>query len=142
LKIRKGWLKMKKTVLKCVVFSSSVFLLIHAVATLGYCKIINEDWSVALQVILLVAALPIYFFVKRNEEKFFAYPLLMAAFVACAFGISWIVFFVLGNENIIYGWEALMYLFTWMAIACYFGVVLAVDLIIAVLAKLKERFRA
>ena len=84
---------MKKTVLKCVAFSSSVFLLIHAVATLGYCKIINEDWSVALQVILLVAALPLYFFVKRKEEKLFAYPLLMATFVACAFGISWIVFF-------------------------------------------------
>ena len=133
---------MKKTVIKCAVFSFSVFILVHAVATLGYCGIIDDALSMVLQIVLLIAALPSYYFVKRNEEKLFAYPLIMAAFVACAFGISWIVFFVLGNENIIYGWDALMYLFTWIAVACYFGVVLAVDLIIAVLAKLKERFRA
>lgn len=133
---------MKKTVLKCAVFSFSVFILVHTVATLGYCGIIDDALSMVLQIVLLIAALPSYYFVKRNEEKLFAYPLIMAAFVACAFGISWIVFFVLGNENIIYGWEALMYIFSWIAVACYFGVVLAVDLIIAVLAKLKERFRA
>ena len=88
---------MKKTVLKCAVFSFSVFILVHTAATLGYCGIIDDALSMVLQIVLLIAALPSYYFVKRNEEKLFAYPLIMAAFVACAFGISWIVFFVLGN---------------------------------------------
>ena len=114
----------------------------HTAATLGYCGIIDDALSMVLQIVLLIAALPSYYFVKRNEEKLFAYPLIMAAFAALAFAIFWILFLILSDKNIIKGWSALMYLFTWMAIACYFGVVLAVDLIIAVLAKLKERFRA
>ena len=129
---------MKKTVIKCAVFSFSVFILVHAVATLGYCGIIDDALSMALQIVLLIAALPSYYFVKRNEEKLFAYPLIMAAFAALAFAVFWTLILILSDKNIIKGWDVLLYFLTWGAIACYFGLVLTVDLIIAAVDRIRQ----
>ena len=132
---------MKITIIKCGVFSFSVFLLTHIVATLGYLNTVNSDFSLVLIIGLLVAALPAYYFVKRHEERLFVYPLIMTAFAAFFFGVFWLAFNILVDKNVIQGWEILIFLFAWLALAYYFALVIGIDLIIATVSYIKKRMK-
>lgn len=132
---------MKKTIIKCAVFSFSMFLLIHIVATLGYFRIWDDTWTVVLQISLLIAALPAYFFVKRDEEKLFIYPATMTVGVLLNFVLFWVVILVLADNNIIKDWGALLYPIGWFFLLWYFIIVLVIDFIIAIVAHLKKRIK-
>ena len=132
---------MKKTIIKCAVFSFSLFVLIHIVATLGYFRIWDDTWTVVLQIALLIAALPAYFFVKRDEEKLFIYPATMTVGVLLNFVLFWVVILVLADNNIIKDWGALLYPIGWFFLLWYFIIVLVIDFIIAIVAHLKKRIK-
>ena len=128
---------MKKTIIKCAVFSFSMFLLIHIVATLGYFRIWDETWTVVLQIALLIAALPAYFFVKRDEEKLFIYPATMTVGVLLNFVLFCVLIVALGDNNIIKDWDALLYPICWYFLLLYFIIVLVIDFMIAIVARIK-----
>ena len=128
---------MKKTIIKCAVFSFSMFLLIHIVATLGYFRIWDDTWTVVLQIALLIAALPAYFFVKRDEEKLFIYPATMTVGVLLNFVLFWVVILVLADNNIIKDWGAILYPIGWYFLLLYFIIVLVIDFMIAIVARIK-----
>ena len=130
---------MKKTIIKCASFSFSLFVLIHILATIGYFRIWDETWTVVLQIALLIAALPAYFFVKRDEEKLFIYPATMTVGVLLNFVLFWVVFLVLADNNIIKDWGALLYPIGWYFLLLYFIIVLVVDFMIATVTYLKKR---
>lgn len=132
---------MKKTIIKCAVFSFSVFLLVHIVATLGYFRIWDDTWTVVLQIALLIAALPAYFFVKRDEEKLFIYPATMTVGVLLNFVLFWVVILVLADNNIIKDWGALLYPIGWFFLLWYFIIVLVIDFIIATVSYIKKRMK-
>ena len=118
-----------------------MFLLIHIVATLGYFRIWDDTWTVVLQIALLIAALPAYFFVKRDEEKLFIYPATMTVGVLLNFVLFWVVILVLADNNIIKDWGALLYPIGWFFLLWYFIIVLVIDFIIAIVAHLKKRIK-
>lgn len=129
---------MKKTIIKCAAFSFSLFVLIHILATIGYLRIWDDTWTVVLQIALLIAALPAYFFVKRDEEKMFIYPATMTVGVLLNFVLFWVVILVLADNNIIKDWGALLYPIGWFFLLWYFIIVLVIDFIIAIVAHLKK----
>ena len=128
---------MKKTIIKCAVFSVSLFVIINIVSTLAYFRILSDFWMTDLQIFLLVAALPAYYFVKRNEEKLFVYPLVMTVSAVLNFVLSFEAYIAL-PDSIISGWRSVVYFVGWFFIACYFILVLGVDLIIAVASRIKS----
>ena len=125
---------MKKTVVKCALFSFSIFLLVHIGDTLCYLKILDDAFWYGLMILLLFFALPAYYFVKRDEERLFAYPLIMAGFSACNLVICWLLCYILTFKNVLEGWGSLVYLLSWTWIVLYFIIVIAIDLIIATVA--------
>ena len=128
---------MKKTIIKCAVFSLSMFLLIHIVATRGYFRRWNDTWTVVLQIALLIAALPAYFFVKRDEEKLFIYPATMTVGVLLNFVLFCVLIVALEDNNIIKDWSALLYPIGWYFLLLYFIIVLVIDFMIAIVARIK-----
>ena len=128
---------MKKTIIKCAAFSVSLFVIINIVSTLEYFRILSDFWMTALQIFLLVAALPAYYFVKRDEEKLFVYPLVMTVSAVLNFVLSFVVYIAL-PESILSGWQSAVYFVGWFFIACYFVIILVIDFIIALAARIKE----
>ena len=116
-----------------------MFLLIHIVATFGYFRIWDDTWTVVLRIALLIAALPAYFFVKRDEEKLFIYPATMTVGVLLNFVLFWVVILVLADNNIIKDWDALLYPIGWYFLLLYFIIVLVIDFMIATVTYLKKR---
>ena len=92
----------------------------------------------ALQIFFLVSALPAYFFVKCDEEKLFVYPITMTISAILNFIISLNVYIILSDNKIITGWRSVTYLVGWVLIACYFVIILVIDFIIALAARIKE----
>jgi hypothetical protein len=129
---------MKKTIIKCAVFSVSLFVIINIVSTLAYFRILSDFWMSSLQIFFLVAALPAYYFVKCDEEKLFVYPIAMTVSAALNFLLSLNAYVILSDNNIIGGWRTIAYLVGWVFIGCYFVVVLVIDLIIAVATYIKK----
>ena len=129
---------MKKTIIKCAAFSVSLFVIINIVSTLAYFRILSDFWMSALQIFFLVAALPAYFFVKHDEEKLFVYPITMTISAILNFIISLNAYIILSDNKIITGWRSVTYLVGWVLIACYFVIILVIDFIIALAARIKE----
>lgn len=116
---------MKKQIIKSISFVTLIHIL--SVINMLFCKndLISDAIWFALQIILCIIAVPIYFFVKNTPLRKRLYT--MTSLIAHVL-FTILVCLVLGN--IFNGWDNAIIYWTEIFLSASFGVVFLIDLIV------------
>ena len=123
--IGEGGMQMKKQIIKSISFVT----LIHSLSVINMllCRkdLITDFIWFALQILLCIVAIPLYFFVKGNTSNKWIYSLsLLVTHIVFAL----LVCFALGS--IFVGWDNAIIYWTEIFLSASFGVVFLIDLIV------------
>ena len=118
---------MKKQIIKSISFVTLIHIL--SVINMLLCKndLITDFIWLALQILLCIVAIPLYFFVKGNTSNKWIYSLsLLAAHIILA------ILACLALGSIFNGWDNTMIYWTEIFLSVSFGVFFLIDLIVNV----------